>query len=71
MPKRIRDFREKYDHYLIIQAGDTLIDKTSALLEDFKVKSNSIDFFECSENEGKDILLHRFVAGSAPKDLKL
>ena len=71
LPKRVRDFRKKYDHYLIIQAGDSIIEKTSVLLSDFKEKSNSIDFFECSENEGKDILLHRFVAGSAPKRFKI
>lgn len=64
LPKRIRDFREQYDHHLILQVADETIDEAQVFLSDFFADSNG-DFFECDADEGNRALLHRFVAGGA------
>ncbi len=66
LPKKIRDYRELYEHFMIIVASDQSIKETVDLLNDVSVGSSDFEYFECNESEGKDILLHRYVAGSAP-----
>lgn len=66
LPARVLDYREKYEHHLIIKSNDEVIEETQLLLEHFFANQSDGDFFTCNEKEGKDALLHRFVCGGAP-----
>lgn len=66
LPQRMRDFRDRYEHHMLILASDTSIEETRNLLQNEFVGSADGEFFECGESEGKDALLHRYVAGGAP-----
>ena len=66
LPARIRDFRRRYEHHLIILASDESIKETQDLLENSWQADHDQSYFECSESEGKAALLHRYVAGNAP-----
>ena len=65
LPKRIRDFRDQYEHQLMIKANDGVIDPLHDLLKGIFKEPGSGDFFLCTEKEGDSALLHRFVAGGA------
>ena len=67
LPIKIREYRKKFSHYLILVSTDSVIDETRNLLECVCSNNNSSDYFECNNSEGEDILLHRYVAGLAPK----
>ncbi len=71
LPASLRDYRNKFDHYLIIVATDSAIEETKDLLEEISSKNNSSEYFECNNLEAEDILLHRYVAGLAPKRSKI
>ena len=66
LPKRMRLYRDKYEHHLLIKANDEVIDLTRNLLDEFFDRQADGDFFECDDAEGEDALLHRFVCGGAP-----
>ncbi|MES9878746.1 MAG: D-lactate dehydrogenase [Candidatus Sedimenticola sp. 1PA] len=65
LPKRIRDYRDRFEHYLIIKAIDDSIETTRQLLNEIFADSREGEFFACNRKEGEAILLHRFVAGGA------
>ena len=64
LPKRMEQFRNKYEHHWIIEMSDEGIDEAKLYFEKF-FKDNEGEFFECTKKEGKKALLHRFVAASA------
>jgi len=66
LPSRIRDFRERYDHYMLFLTSDNSIEQTEKLLELETTNQEEYEYIKCTEWEGKDALLHRYVAGSAP-----
>ena len=66
LPARMRAFRNKYEHHMIILASDQSIKETQALLEQDWKGDDDEAYFECSDSEGKAALLHRYVAGNAP-----
>ena len=66
LPKRMRDYRDKFEHHLVIKANDGVIEDVSSLLDDFKKNNQTTgSFFRCTPKEAKAALLHRFVAGNA------
>ena len=66
LPKRMRDYRDKFEHHLVIKANDGVIEDVSSLLDDFKKNNQTTgSFFICTPKEAKAALLHRFVAGNA------
>ncbi len=65
LSKRIRNISKSYEHYMIFLASDSSIQMMRNTLTNYK-STNSIEFLECSNLEGQDLLLHRYVAGSAP-----
>ena len=65
LPPRIRDYRKRFEHHLIIKSNDEVIEVTQELLDNRFRNSSSGEFFVCDVKEGKAALLHRFVAGSA------
>ncbi len=66
LPKRMRDYREKYAHHLILHMSDDGVDEARAYLTQF-FNENEGDFYECTEAEAEAAFLHRFVAGGAAK----
>lgn len=65
LPKRMRDFREKYDHYLVLKMSDGGIAEADKYLKEFFATSKEGDFFECDADEAKKAYLHRFAAAGA------
>lgn len=64
LPKRMMDFRDKYEHHLILKMRDRGIDEARTLLKQL-FEGRDADFFECTEAEGKTAELHRFAAAGA------
>ncbi len=71
LPSRLRDYRRRFNHYLIIVATDSVITEARCLLDRLCCNKDLTDYFECDDLEGEDILLHRYVAGLAPKRSKI
>ncbi|KGG12030.1 MULTISPECIES: D-lactate dehydrogenase [Prochlorococcus] len=67
LPKIAREYRRLFDHILIIKAGDKCIEETREMLSFLESKNKEFDYHECLKVEGQDLLLHRYVAGIAPK----
>lgn len=65
LPKRMIDFRDRYEHHLILKVSSALREETRNLLDAMFPSANGA-YFECSKEEGKKAFLHRFaVAGAA------
>ncbi len=71
LPKEIIEFRNKFEHYLIIQASDESIEEIRNILIEDKEKNYDYEFLECNKKDGESLLLHRYVAGGAPKRIKI
>ncbi len=66
LPKRIRDYRKKYEHFMIILTSGKSIKITEDLLREETSNKEDYEYIKCKNLEGKDLLLHRYVAGAAP-----
>lgn len=65
LPRRMTEFRDRYEHHLILKAAGGGIEQTRALLGRM-FPSASGSMFECTADEASKALLHRFaVAGAA------
>ena len=64
LPKRMEQFRERFEHHWIVEMSDEGIDEAREYFNRF-FKDYDGDFFECNEKEGKKASLHRFVSASA------
>ena len=64
LPKRMEQFRERFEHHWIVEMSDEGIDEAREYFDRF-FKYYDGDFFECNEKEGKKASLHRFVSASA------
>lgn len=64
LPKRMEDFREKYEHHWIVETSNDGVAEAQAYLENF-FKDNEGDFFACTKREADQAILHRFVTGGA------
>ena len=64
LPKRMEQFRERFEHHWIVEMSDEGIDEAREYFDRF-FKDYDGDFFECNEKEGKKASLHRFVSASA------
>lgn len=64
LPKRMEQFRDRFEHHWIVEMSDTGIDEAREYFEKIFI-NNDGDFFECNTKEGKKASLHRFVAASA------
>ena len=72
LPKSMRDYRDKFEHHLVIKANDGVIDEVRQLLDNLTSDPDrDLGFFECNPKEAKAALLHRFVAGNASGRIKL
>lgn len=66
LPKRMRAYREAYEHHLIVVGADTAITEIRQVLHEVTREGTAGTFFECSPKEGEAALLHRLVAGGSP-----
>ncbi|WP_372574705.1 D-lactate dehydrogenase [Ruegeria jejuensis] len=64
LPKRIRGFRDRYRHHLILKMRDEGIDEAASFLTSFFVGRDG-GFFECTDREAKLAALQRFAAAGA------
>jgi D-lactate dehydrogenase (quinone) len=64
LPKRLREYRDNYEHHLILKMSGAGIDEARRFLEPRYPSANG-GFFECTIEEGEKAFLHRFVAAGA------
>ena len=64
LPKRMEQFRNKFEHHWIIEMSDDGIEEAQQYFDAF-FKNSGGDYFICTPKEAKKALLHRFVAASA------
>jgi len=64
LPKRMEEYRDKYEHHWVIEMSDDGVDEANTYFESF-FKENEGNFFKCTKKEAEKAILHRFVAASA------
>lgn len=65
LPKRMREFRKRFDHHLLLKVSADSAQETKAFLQSYFAGREG-DFFECDAEEGRKAFLHRFaIAGAA------
>lgn len=65
LPRRMNDFRDRYEHHLLLRMAGPGIAEARALLSGMFPSAQG-DFLECTADEGTAAFLHRFaVAGAA------
>ena len=64
LPKRLYDYRDRYEHHLMLRMAEDGVAEARAYLKGI-FPSKSGDFFECSREEGDKAFLHRFAAAGA------
>lgn len=66
LPKRMNEFRDLYEHHLVIRIENQDVDQVANFLKGYFSHKNSGNYFYCTEEEGRKAFLHRFaVAGAA------
>lgn len=63
LPPRLRSFRDRFEHHLVLKVPGTMAQATSALLA--RNLSSGGAFFECTPREASAAFLHRFAVASA------
>ncbi|WP_404712610.1 D-lactate dehydrogenase [Sphingomonas sp. MMS24-J13] len=64
LPPRMRAFRDRYEHHLILKMPAAAIADTRALLAN-TLDGDDAGFFECTTDEARKAFLHRFVTAGA------
>lgn len=64
LPKRLNDFRDRYEHHLLLKMGNEGIGEARQYLA-ARFPTTQGSYFECSESEGKAAFLNRFAVGGA------
>ena len=64
LPKRMDEYRDKYQHHWIIEMSNDGVDEAKNYFDNF-FTLNEGSYFECTKQEGAKAILHRFVAGGA------
>lgn len=66
LPKRMNQFRDLYEHHLILRIEDQDVAQVQQFLTDYFSQNTSGNYFLCDADEGRKAFLHRFaVAGAA------
>jgi len=66
LPARMRQWRERYEHHLLVRVSNDTAEATKAFLARHFGGSTSGAWFECEAEEGRKAFLHRFaIAGAA------
>ncbi|VVN73509.1 D-lactate dehydrogenase [Pseudomonas fluorescens] len=64
LPKRMTDYRQRFEHYLMLKVSAASVAPTEAYLSQL-LDGRGGDFFRCSAEEGSKAFLHRFAAAGA------
>ncbi len=64
LPKFLHDYRDRYEHHLILKMHDGGIEEAAEFLPGFLL-GHDADFVECSPRDAKIAGLHRFAAAGA------
>lgn len=64
IPKRLREWRDRFEHHLILKVNDEGIEEAKSHLSRFFSNRDS-DFFACDAKEARIAGLHRFAAAGA------
>ncbi|AIN18631.1 FAD binding domain protein [Yersinia rochesterensis] len=64
LPKRIKSYRSKYEHHLMLKMSGEGIAEAQQFLKDFFATAEG-NFITCTADEGKKAFLHRFAAAGA------
>jgi D-lactate dehydrogenase len=62
LPRRLMDFRDRFEHHLILKVPGSMVAQTETLLLDCV---GSDGWFACDDKETKKAMLHRFAAAGA------
>ncbi|MBZ1393605.1 D-lactate dehydrogenase [Psychrobacter pacificensis] len=65
LPKRMLEYRNQYEHHLIIKMSDDGIYEAQSFLESFFADSETGSYFTCTQAESDSAFLHRFAAAGA------
>jgi len=68
LPPRMLDFRQRYEHHLLLRVAHQEVDATRTFLQSYFQQGEAQspgDFFECDAEEGRKAFLHRFAVASA------
>ncbi|WP_185269083.1 D-lactate dehydrogenase [Halopseudomonas xiamenensis] len=66
LPPRMREYRERFEHHLLLRVSDDTLEQTRAFLAEYFGGRESGGYFECDAEEGRKAFLHRFaIAGAA------
>lgn len=64
LPRRMSNFRNRYEHHLMLKMGDGGIEEARTYLSS-RLPSQDGAYFECTQKEGDAAYLHRFAVGGA------
>ncbi|CAG8998830.1 MAG: Quinone-dependent D-lactate dehydrogenase [Candidatus Celerinatantimonas neptuna] len=64
LPKRMQNYRDRFEHHLLLKMSDSGIDEAREFLTAFFTEHRG-EFFECTPDEGKKAFLHRFATAGA------
>lgn len=64
LPNRMLEYRDRYEHHLILKMSDDGIDEASVFLKGF-FENHEGDYFICNQQEASKAYLQRFAAAGA------
>ncbi|OIX92347.1 D-lactate dehydrogenase [Pantoea sp. Ae16] len=64
LPKRLKHYRDKYEHHLMLKMSGEGVAEAQAYLQDY-FREGGGEFFACDSKEGSHAFLHRFAAAGA------
>ena len=64
LPPRMKQYRDKYEHHLMLKVSAESVEETRAFLSGFFANATG-GYFECTDEEGVKAFLHRFAAAGA------
>ena len=66
LPPRMREYRDRFEHHLLLRVSDDTLEQTRAFLAEYFGGREGAGYFECDAEEGRKAFLHRFaIAGAA------
>lgn len=65
LPERMRTWRKRFPHHLLLKVSGSDAEETQAMLAGWRAAHPGVDFFECTDAEAKKAFLHRFVIAGA------
>jgi len=64
LPPRMKEWRDKYEHHLLLKMSGDGVAEAQNWLQDYFASAEG-DFFACTPEEGSKAFLHRFAAAGA------